>query len=373
MLLDQIESHGQSVLQVPPTPPSGTNYSSIKPLPDTKGDDDAISWLTMGKRASQEFARLTATMWDATDVAIDRPPAPDSDPSIWLRRAAALLERADPVLVRSLCHAAAPTRPVIVVRGLPTSPVPPATPCAGVVDLAASRQAIINLHAVVGCLGLHPVAYAEESASTLHAVCPVTKAWGEVSSHGFDSALPAHTDYADRPIDELVRDQSPAAAVLAFAIERAEPGTPMQCISLHRLLSRLSPERIAAGQQEEFAVRAPAIFGSGHPPRVRRLFLPDSGSGVRCRLNLGTMHGLTARASRLLHEIREILTDAAMVEMIHVRRGDIVIMDNQRTLHRRGSFTPRWDGTDRYFIRMSAVHDCRAGLAAGPGRPWIWS
>ena len=56
-----------------------------------------------------------------------------------------------------------------------------------------------------------------------------------------------------------------------------------------------------------------------------------------------------------------------------LRRGDVVIMDNQRTLHRRGAFTPRWDGTDRYFIRMSAVHDCRTGLAADPGRPWIWS
>jgi hypothetical protein len=303
----------------------------------------------------------------------DRLPGPDVEPSGWLHHGAALLERTDPVLLRSLCHAAADARPVIVVRGLPASAVPPATPFDGAVDQTASHQAIINLHAVVGSLGLHPVAYAKESASTLHAVCPVTKARGEVSSHGFDSALPAHTDYADRPIDEPVQHQSPAAAVLAFAIERSDPATPMQCIPLRRLLSALSPEQIAAGQQEEFLVRAPAIFGSGHPSSVRRLFLPDTGSGIRCRLNLGTMRGLTDRAARLLLEIRDILADPGMVEMIHVRRGDIVIMDNRRTLHRRGCFTPRWDGTDRYFIRMSAVHDRRSGLATDPQRPWIWS
>jgi hypothetical protein len=187
-----------------------------------------------------------------------------------------------------------------------------------------------------------------------------------------------HTDYADRPIDEPIRDQSPAAAALAFAVERAELATPMQCVPAHRLWSLLSPEQIAAGCLEEFAVRAPALFGGSQSGRARRLFLPDSRSpnsrsGIRCRLNLGTMTGLTPRATRLLHEIREILSDATMIETIHVRRGDIVIMDNQRTFHRRASFTPRWDGTDRYFIRMSAVHDCSAGLAADPRRPWIWS
>jgi alpha-ketoglutarate-dependent taurine dioxygenase len=62
-----------------------------------------------------------------------------------------------------------------------------------------------------------------------------------------------------------------------------------------------------------------------------------------------------------------------MVEKIHVRRGDIVVMDNQRVLHRRAAFTPRWDGTDRYFIRMSAARDPHAGLAADPARPWVWS
>jgi hypothetical protein len=248
----------------------------------------------------------------------------------------------------------------------------PPTPYDGAVDLETSRQAIINLHAVVGCLGLHPVAYRKESASTLHAVCPMQGARGELSSHGFDAALPLHTDYADRPIDEPVTDQSPAAAVLAFAVERAKPATPMQCIPARRLLSALSAEQIRIGRLAEFAVRAPALFG-GQTARVRCLFLPGAEADMRCRLNLGTMTGLTDRASRLLREIREILSDPAMTEAIHVRRGDIVILDNQRAIHRRAPFAPRWDGADRYLIRMSAVHDCHAGVSPDPRRPWIWS
>ena len=196
---------------------------------------------------------------------------------------------------------------------------------------------------------------------------------GEVSSRGFDAALPFHTDYADRPIDEPVRDQSPAAAVLAFAVERADTATPMQCLPVRVLLSGLSPEQIDIGRSEEFTVAAPDLFGRGQPTRVRRLFLSGNGPERRCRLNLGKMQGRTARASRLLREIRDILSDPALATEIDVRRGDIVVMDNQRVVHRRAAFAPRWDGADRYFIRMSAARDPHAGLAADPLRPWIWS
>jgi hypothetical protein len=313
----------------------------------------------MAGRPAREFAHATAVMPESP---------PDQDPSAWLARGAAALHQADPRLVESLRQAAALGSPVIVARGLPVAPHSPPTPYDGMVDPIASRQTVVNLHAVVASLGLHPVAYAKETSSTLHAVCPVVAARGEASSHGFDTALPFHTDYADRPIDEPVRDQSPAATALAFAVERAEAAIPMEFVPVRRLLSALSPAQIRAGRAEEFAVRAPALFGPGQPIRIRSLFLAD----FRCRLNLGRMTGLTPRADRLLHEIRDILADEAMVEQIHVRRGDVVVMDNQRAIHRRAAFTPRWDGTDRYFIRMSVAPDPRAGLAADPRRPWIW-
>jgi len=336
------------------------------PLTWTRETDAAeIFWLSIGEHASRRYAQLTASFEGGGD--------PDQEPSVWFRRAAAALESAAPSLVRSLRYANFSARPVIVVRGFPISPIPPATPYDGVVDLAASHQAIVNLHAVVACLDLHPIAYARENSSILHAVCPVTRARGQVSSRGFDAALPFHTDYADRPIDEAVLDQSPAATALAFAVERAEPETPMQFVAVSRLLAALSPEQIRTGCEAAFDVMAPDSFGGGPSARLRRLFLPDDEGSFRCRLNLGKMRGRTARAARLLHELREILCDETLVRKIHVRRGDIVIMDNQRAIHRRAAFAPRWDGTDRYFIRMSAAPNPRSGLAVDPARPWVWS
>ena len=284
----------------------------------------------------------------------------------WARQTTSSMPFA-PLLARTLRDAASRTPPVIVVRGLPFSPEAPMTPYEGGVDLPASRLTIRNLLAVVTCLGLHPVAYAGECASVLHTVCPEAKSRGKFSSRGFDAALPFHTDYADRPIDEPVTDRSPAAAALVFAVERAEPSVPMECASVSRLLAQLSPEDIRIGRAEEFRVDVPDIFGGGSP-RLRRLILPDG----RIRLNLAKMTGETARAKQVLGKIHDILSDNHLVEQIHVRRGDIVVMNNQRAIHRRASFTPRWDATDRYFIRMSAVRDPGAGLPADPLRPWMW-
>jgi hypothetical protein len=351
------------------------DVSDFPSPPAAASVDDAagVLWLTVGGSAARGFASMTERMRQAVLDPGPRQPAPDQAPSVWLERAAAALKQVAPDLVRSLRHAASSACPVLVVRGLPSEPDAPATPYDGHVALAESFQAIMNLHAVVASLGLHPIAYTGESASTLHAVCPVAAARGQASSHGFDAALPFHTDYADRPIDEPVLDQSPAAAALAFAVERARADVPMECVPARVLLSRLTPEQIDAGRSEEFAVSAPDLFGGGKPPHLRRLFLPDGASGFRCRLNLGKMVGMTARASRLLHEIRDILSDAAQTGRIHVRRGDVVVMDNQRAIHRRATFKPRWDGTDRYFIRMSAAADPHAGLASDPLRPWLWS
>lgn len=340
---------------------SQTAFASVPPYP---ASDAEVHWSFVPGQAALRFARVSEPMTRAMGE-----DGAGQNPRLWLDRALLAARAAMPSLTRLLRHAGADRQPVVVVRGLPVDPSPPATPYDGSVDPAASARSIINLHTVAAALGLHPIAYAGESASVLHAVCPVRAAWGEASSHGFDTALPFHTDYADRPIDVAEAGQSPAASALIFAIERAEAAIPMECVPLWRLLERLTAEQIHVGRQAEFAVRAPAIFHGGAVTRTRRLFLGDG----RCRLNLGRMTGKTARAARLLDDLRNILADDAMVTHIPVRRGDIVVIDNHRAIHRRAAFTPRWDGTDRYFIRMSAVPDPASGIAADPNRPWIWS
>jgi Fe(II)/alpha-ketoglutarate-dependent arginine beta-hydroxylase len=43
--------------------------------------------------------------------------------------------------------------------------------------------------------------------------------------------------------------------------------------------------------------------------------------------------------------------------------GDIVVLDNHRAVHGREAFTPRFDGTDRWFKRMNLTRDLRQSRA----------
>lgn len=340
------------------------SQSSFAIVPSLSASDATVHWSWVPDAEARRFAQVSEPLRLAMGE-----DGPDQSPRRWLDRTLLAARRTMPSLTGSLAGGGPVRLPVRVVRGLPVDPSPPATPYDGAIDPAASSRSIINLHAVAAVLRLHPIAYAGENASVLHAVCPVRAAVGEVSSHGFDTALPCHTDYADRPIDVAAAGQSPAASALIFAIERAELAIPMECVPVRRLLETLTPEQIRIGTRAEFAVRAPAIFHGGQATHTRCLFLPDG----RCRLNLGRMTGLTARAARLLNDLRAILADGALMTRIPVRRGDVVVIDNHRAIHRRAAFTPRWDGTDRYFIRVSAVSDPASGIAADPSRPWVWS
>jgi hypothetical protein len=220
------------------TAPRHQQVKSVAP-PIGCRDPDAAVWLTMDGPSSRAFAEMTHA-------------APDAD-------AAAALDRAGPGFTRLLRSAAAAKSPVIVARGLFADPVPPVTPYDGVVDPKASRRAMLNLRAILGSLGLHPIAYEGESTAVVHAVCPTIGARGQLSSRGFDAALPFHTDYADRPIDEPVSDRSPAAAVLGFVVERAEVATPMEVVpgasAVRRLVGGTNP-RGSSGRVRRSRARA---------------------------------------------------------------------------------------------------------------------
>nr|WP_231289114.1 hypothetical protein [Rickettsia amblyommatis] len=60
-----------------------------------------------------------------------------------------------------------------------------------------------------------------------------------------------------------------------------------------------------------------------------------------------------------------------MQNYIYVTSGDIVVLSNKTVLHKRDSYSPKWDGQDRYFIRIYSVKDINQGILANAPQPWI--
>jgi len=60
-----------------------------------------------------------------------------------------------------------------------------------------------------------------------------------------------------------------------------------------------------------------------------------------------------------------------VVHPITLQPGDMVIFKNQQTLNARDGFTPRYDGRDRWMLRVFGVNDPARVLPLAPHQPYI--
>lgn len=52
-------------------------------------------------------------------------------------------------------------------------------------------------------------------------------------------------------------------------------------------------------------------------------------------------------------------------------KGDFVIFKNQKTLHARRKFTPKFDGKDRWLMRMFGLNDVSRLQAISNDLPYV--
>ena len=95
--------------------------------------------------------------------------------------------------------------------------------------------------------------------------------------------------------------------------------------------------------------RGPGTVLYGHPDRP--YFNYD--------LDLMTSH--IPEASAALHKVAEAAN--IVKKSVLLDSGDLLVIDNRRSIHGRTQFTARYDGTDRWVLRCSAVASLRSSAA----------
>jgi L-asparagine oxygenase len=73
------------------------------------------------------------------------------------------------------------------------------------------------------------------------------------------------------------------------------------------------------------------------------------------------MEALTPEANAALEALKAAV--AQVYQGVKLNVGDLLCIDNRRTVHGRSSFTPRYDGFDRWLQRAFVVRDL--GKSAG--------
>ena len=78
------------------------------------------------------------------------------------------------------------------------------------------------------------------------------------------------------------------------------------------------------------------------------------------------MKGITSEAENLVKKIVEIYYHHRIAHCL--QPGEIIFVDNRRAVHGRSSFSPKYDGYDRFLVRCFATLDYEKSAHARIGR-----
>ncbi len=253
---------------------------------------------------------------------------------------------------------AAPQSGALVLRGVPVGSLPhtPESPTAPTVKDHVSEFVLLTVARRLG----QPVGYQPEHGGDLVQNLVPTKANAhrQVStSSGVD--LMFHTEAAFHPhrpkflLLLCLRGDANAVTTLSSIFE-VLPLLP------ERVVETLFQPRFRTAVDESYLHGRSNVLGAPMPVL----------SGDRDRPTMGfdadLMVGIDEEADAALRAL------SAVVEQHHtglaLEAGDLLIVDNDVAVHGRSSYTPRWDGFDRWIQRSMAVTDLAPSAGERNGR-----
>jgi L-asparagine oxygenase len=235
-----------------------------------------------------------------------------------------------------------------LIKGVPLGEVP-ITPTnntqkRGETTTMAKIQAILN--EFVGEL----IAYeAEGYGRIFQDIVPVKEMSQKQVSLG-NSELEIHTEQA---FSELRPD------ILSLGCLRGDTAAKTYIFPIGRILEHLSTEEIELLKQPLWKTGVDLSFKLNGVDfiegDIRGPFAIVSDQGSKLRFDQDLMKGITSEAELMVKKI---------VDLYYLHRfehclepGDIVLVDNNRAVHGRSGFSPKYDGKDRFLIRCFSTFD----------------
>lgn len=262
----------------------------------------------------------------------------------------------------------------LIVRGMPIESELPATPYeaeAGIDQLPVVAGSILS---ILASLGTHPVAYEGESEdSVFRHVSPKHLRESEKSSYGSRLDLGMHVDNPHLPLTcEPVTTLSACPEYLSLTGLRCELGVPTRIVAVEDVLSILPSFVEQELRRPNFLIKRPESFGKqGNVIEHVPLLYRGKNGRLYCRYNKASVTGTTADADFSLQLFGAAASHPDVVRSILLQAGDILVFKNQQTLHARDGFSPRYNGRDRWMIRVFGVNDTARLIPLAPNNPFI--
>jgi L-asparagine oxygenase len=247
----------------------------------------------------------------------------------------------------------------MLIRNLPVDDKLPPTPQDGRSKEKQTHISELTLMLVMSCLG-DVIAYADEKEGRLvQDICPIPGKEAK-QENGGSVLLEFHTEDGFHPYKPdflgllcLRSDHENIAATYTASIRRAIerlPGRMIELLFQPQFYLRLSSSFGASGGNQKTTDLLPVLTGDLRDPDMTMdFFLMEA-------RNRAAKYALDALGDAL----KEVAVDVRAVP------GDLLIVDNKLAVHGRSSFTPRYDGRDRWLQRMFIVRDLRRSRASRP-------
>jgi L-asparagine oxygenase len=274
------------------------------------------------------------------------------DDQAWIAQAALLSHDLPASLRKSLAtYRRDPGRTgALLIRGLPVDESGlPKTP---MVSGSAQRKATIPaalLMLVASTLG-DPIAYRQEkSGAMVQDVVPVP---GNEEFQGNEGSvlLTFHNENA-------FHHHRPDYVLLLCLRADHERVAGLRTVSIRQVCELLNDEHREALFSAEFVTGAPPSFGQACGESEPHAVLTGASDDPDIMVDFAATKPLTEWAGDALAELRSLFAAHALTH--HLTPGDLAIVDNRVTVHGRTSFTPRYDGQDRWLQRTTVTQNLR--------------
>lgn len=202
--------------------------------------------------------------------------------------------------------------------------------------------------------GLWPVVYeGENDGHLIRHVCPMMHSENKISSQGAKQDFYPHVDNPDLSItgEAPSRLFGCCPDTLTLLCLRKEPGVNTSLLKLDQVVSQLSETTLNTLAQPLFIIRRPASFSTSSSVEGVPVIVNKDGTWYS-RFDWHNTIGMTPEAELALEKIRYLTLERDLWFDVPLEPGDAVTFLNQRTLHTRNAFEPRFDGSDRWLLRV---------------------
>lgn len=197
----------------------------------------------------------------------------------------------------------------------------------------------------------------EKRGALIHNNYPTRSGAVSISNEGSKVVLPMHNE------DIHVFPYSPSFLLLGCLRQGIQSDVYTYILNIKHVLKELTEEDISVLRSKQFYIEAPESFEADSPSSTLIPIISGPAYTPQVSIEFTDSRGISKDARRVLEKFKEACLGSSSMKKVVLKTGDILILDNRKTLHGRSDFEASFDGSDRWcqriFIKSGDLWDWR--------------